>query len=223
MSSTPTADAGMQIVLRALRPLSPGTIGGDGFGLESIETTPAVRLSFRGPRGARFAIRFQQSAVGARFFATTGRLDLILDTEEQPSRAVEEFVRRLAPHVGRNTADMSDAELAWLARAGDAAGPGVGREAMIHPALRRRAKIGAANLLDINVGDGCNLSCTFCTDVDSRGRHLFRPTSFWIEELPGRAKGARPASSSPATSRRSGPTCPRSSPPHAIWGSSRSS
>ncbi len=191
MSNAPPADACTQIVLRAMRPMAPGMIGGDGFGLESIETLPAVRLSFRGPGGTRFAIRFQRSVAGRRFFATTGRLDLILDTDAQPPRAVEEFVRRLAIHIGRNTTDMADAELTALTHAGDGAAPDFAGEAMLHPALRRRAKVGAANLLDINVGDGCNLSCTFCTDVDSRGRHLFRPTSFWIDELSRAREGGK--------------------------------
>ena len=72
---------------------------------------------------------------------------------------------------------MSDGELDALARTGG------GSPEKLSPAMRRRAAIGAANLVDINVGDGCNLFCTFCTDVDSRGRNLFRPTSFWVDEL----------------------------------------
>ncbi len=179
MSAMP-GDALTALMLRAVSPLVPGTITGDGMVLEAVESYPATRLCFLGPRGYRFAIRFQRSRPGAKYFATTGRIDVILDTSAQPPQAVERFVRALAAGVGRNTVSMSDDELGALeSRSGPAES--------VPPALRRRATIGAANLLDVNVGDGCNLSCTFCTDVDSRGREMFRPTSFWQDEL-GRAR-----------------------------------
>jgi MoaA/NifB/PqqE/SkfB family radical SAM enzyme len=166
-------DVRTEIVLRAVRPLAPGAIGGDGFALVAVELHPTMRLSFRGPGGSRFAVRFQRNQPGARYFATSGRIDLILDASGQPSPTVERFVQALAVQIRTNTAAMNAEELAALTEIAES----------VNPALRRRTAIGAANLLDINVGDGCNLSCTFCTDVDSRGRDLFRPTSFWLEEL----------------------------------------
>jgi uncharacterized Fe-S cluster-containing radical SAM superfamily protein len=68
---------------------------------------------------------------------------------------------------------MSDAQLQAL----------VPEARLGNPYLRRHEIVGVANIIDINVGDGCNLRCTFCTDVDSRGPELFRPTSFWRAEL----------------------------------------
>jgi MoaA/NifB/PqqE/SkfB family radical SAM enzyme len=161
------------LILRAVRPLAPGFVGADGMALQAVELHPAVRLSFRGPGGFWFGVRLQRARQGSRCFAKAGPVDLVLDTSEPPSGAVERFVKALAKVVQGNTSTMSEDDLGALTDPGTA----------LHPVLRRRATIGPERLLDINVGDGCNLFCTFCTDVDSRGRELFRPTVFWIDEL----------------------------------------
>jgi hypothetical protein len=164
------------ILLRAVQPLVPGAKAAEGITLDAVEVDPAACLSFSESNGPGFAVRFQRSEPEARAFARAGRLDLILDAPTRPSREVERFVRALADQVRLNAAEMSDSDLAALTVAG-------GLPEAQSPALRRRAAIGASNLIDLSVGDGCNLACTFCTDVDSRGRQLFRPTAFWVDEL----------------------------------------
>ncbi len=85
------------ILLRAIHPLVRGATTNAGIVLETIATEPTVRLEFRDDAGCRFAVRFCRAG-GARF-ANAGRLDLLLDTSVQPSRAVERFVRALAERV----------------------------------------------------------------------------------------------------------------------------
>jgi MoaA/NifB/PqqE/SkfB family radical SAM enzyme len=166
-----------EAVLRAIRPLAPGAAPVDGVVLDAVEAEHEVRLRFSEAGGSRFSVRFQRGNPEAPAFARAGRLDLILDVSARPSRVIERFARALAARVLLNTAEMEEGDIDAIVA------PLRGAPETVSPALRRRATIGGANLIDINVGDGCNLDCTFCTDVDSRGRQLFRATSFWVDEL----------------------------------------
>ena len=173
------ATAPTSLLLRAVAPLVPGSVEG-GVALEGIEAAPEVKLSFRALDGPRFGVRLRRRRAGARYYATTGRLDLILDASERPSREIERFVRELAERIRVNTAAVSDEELDALVAAG----------VIANPYLRHHDTVGAGGFVDLNVGDRCNLACTFCTDVGSRGRLPFHPTSFWREELAAaRARG----------------------------------
>jgi uncharacterized Fe-S cluster-containing radical SAM superfamily protein len=185
MKKPAPGDPRTDVVLRAIHPLVPGATTVGGIVLDAVEVDPAASLSFSERRGSSFAVRFQRSHPGARFFARAGRLDLLLDTRMRPSRAVEQFVRALADRIRVSTSAMSDGEIGALAGAADGGASGV------NPLVRRREAIGAGNLVDINVGDGCNLRCTFCTDVESRGPGLLRPTSFWVDELTRAREGGK--------------------------------
>jgi MoaA/NifB/PqqE/SkfB family radical SAM enzyme len=173
MSAPASSDSQTSVLLQTISPLAPGVVVDKRIALDGIEVGPDVKLLFRDLQGPDFGVRLQRSRPGAKYYATTGRLDLILDLSVRPSDAVERFVKRLAESVRANTLRMSDAQLQTLV-------PDV---RLGNPYLRRHEMVGTANIVDINVGDGCNLRCTFCTDVDSRGPELFRPTSFWCDEL----------------------------------------
>jgi molybdenum cofactor biosynthesis enzyme MoaA len=86
---------------------------------------------------------------------------------------VDRFTRALAVQLRTSTAAMTDEQLALLLSP-------VSRR---NPYIVRHDAVGVANIIDINVGDNCNLFCTFCTDVAGRGRVLYRPTEFWRDEL----------------------------------------
>ena len=175
IKEAPPIDAGKAAaLLKAVAPAAPGVLLGGRMLLEAVEFQPDIELSFRDLRGGEvFGVRLLRRRPGKNCFATTGRIDLALDEADLREPAIELFVRAFADRLRRNTSAMSDAELDSLLETRELA----------NPYLRRHHKIGAANIVDFRVGDGCNLRCTFCTDEYTRGPELFRPTASWFQEL----------------------------------------
>jgi hypothetical protein len=107
--SAPTASNSQTcVLLEAIAPLTSGAVVDDRIAfdaideriaLDAIDVAPEGRLSFRDLQGPDFGVRLQRSRPGAKYDATTGRLDLILDIGVRPTDAVERFVRRLADSV----------------------------------------------------------------------------------------------------------------------------
>jgi hypothetical protein len=114
MSAPALSDSQRSVLLQTISPLTPGVVVDQRIALDGIEVGPDVKLLFRDLQGPDFGVRLQRSRPGAKYYATTGRLDLILDLSVRPSDAVERFVKRLAESVRANTVRMSDAQLQAL-------------------------------------------------------------------------------------------------------------
>ena len=167
------------LLRRAIAPITPGSNIAEGIALESVDAEKDASLAFRDGRGAAFVVRLFRTRPGGGCFATTGRLDVVLNLEGRSTPGIDRFVRALTGRLKQNTSSMTDAELDVLTN--------VTPPAIANPYMQRHNEIGVENIIDFGVSDACNLFCTFCTDENSRGLSLRRPTSSWLEAL-ARAK-----------------------------------